>query len=324
LEAQGVARPSTNLAAVDTTGGGMIDIAVSLVDPRDPVIQQPPGDLLVYLCQGGQYTLVYQHKSGEMQGAAQFHEALDLNADGAAELVIGYPTCGAHTCFETLEILAWNGETFENRLSGDSSDLPYPEVAVSDTDGDGRYDLAVTASGFGSVGAGPQRSLTRLWVYSPASLMWELAGDFPGTAQYRVHVVHDADAYARLGEYERALRFYQQVIDDPTLQEWDTHSYEDLVAYARFKIVLVSLIIGQQKLAEAHYQELVGQFPPDSPQYVFVELSVLFRDGFLAGNAPAGCREVRTYITQYPERVLSFFDYGYGNPAYTAEDICPW
>lgn len=324
LEARGVARPPYILAAVDTTGGGKVDIAVSLVNASDPLVYAPPGDLIVYVCQGDRYSLLYRRSSGEVEAGLQIYEAMDLNADGAAELVIGFPTCGAHTCFTALEILSWNGKSYENRLQGDSSDLPYPQVGVSDTDGDGIYDLQVTGTGFGSVGAGPPRASTRLWSFNPLTGLWEPAGEFPGAAEFRVHVVHDADNYARQGAYDQALLLYQQVLDDPNLKDWDVHDPADLSAYVRFKMALLHLILGQGTQAEAHYQDLVGSYAPGNPHYVFVEMTVIFRDGFLAGGAAAGCREVRAYIAQHHDQVLPFFDYGYGNPQYTAEDICPW
>lgn len=324
LEAQQVSRPPFILAAVDMVGNGLTDVAVALVNTGEVAAFAPPGELLIYICLGNTYGLVYRRASMDLEAAPQIHEALDLNDDGSAELLVGYTTCGAHTCFEELDILAWTGENFSDRLIGETADLPSPLVAVNDADGDGVFDLLVTGRGFGSVGAGPPRPHTRLWSYNPGYGLWELEREFPGASEYRIHIIYDADAATRSGDYPYALALYQQALDDPTLQNWDIHDQADLIAYAHFKMVLLNLILGENNIADAHYQELVGSYPPNSPQYVFLEMSVLFRNGFVAGGASAGCGEVRTYIIQNTNRVLPLFDYGYGNPEYTPKDICPW
>ena len=238
--------------------------------------------------------------------------------------MLGCSTCGAHTCFEELEILSWNGESFDNRLVGESADLPSPLVAVNDSDGDGLFDLLVTGRGFGSVGAGPPRPITRLWSFNPDIGVWEVTGEFPGAAEFRIHVIHDADTASRNGDYATAQLLYQQALENAALQNWEIHDPAELLAYARFKLVLLHMILGNSDAADARYQELVGSYAPSSPQFVFVEMSVLFRNGFFAGGASAGCEEVRIYIVQHSNSVLPLLDYGYGNPEYTPQDICPW
>ena len=60
LEVQRVSKPPYILAAIDLNGDGFTDIAVTLVNPSEAMAFAPPGDLLVYICQGGVYGLVYQ------------------------------------------------------------------------------------------------------------------------------------------------------------------------------------------------------------------------------------------------------------------------
>ena len=324
LETLGFAKPPFILAAVDINSDGWTDVALTLIDPSRGSMNTPPGDLLVFTCLQDGYQLTYQLSSGEIESAPMIHEALDLNADGTAELVIGSLNCGAHTCFEKLEILTWNGANLENRLIADTTNLPFPQIAVNDTDADGVFDLLVTGTGFGSVGAGPPRPIMILYSYNQVSQHWEFEREFPAAAEYRIHVIHDADTLARDGNYMQAMAGYQQVLDDVSLKDWESHDPDDLKAYARHKMILLLLILGEVEQAEDYYDELIASFPPSSPQYIFLELTVVFRDGFLAGGASSGCWEVRTFVTQHSDRVLPLFDYGYGNPQYTVEDLCPW
>jgi hypothetical protein len=144
----------------DLTGDGKKDVLVA-VTSSDGETVPPLGTLLIYNCQAGQYVLTFDlTPDSAYYGAPAIHFVQDMNADGKAEAVVSTSTCGAHTCFEQEQILAWNGTTYENRLDGATDDLPYPDVQIRDTGG-GIYVLEVTGTGFGSVGAGPYRARTR-------------------------------------------------------------------------------------------------------------------------------------------------------------------
>jgi hypothetical protein len=239
--------------------------------------------------------------------------------------VSSYPTCGAHTCFEDLQILVWNREVFENRLMGSTSDLPYPQISIQDEDGDGLFDLSVTASGFGSVGAGPPRPLTRVWAFAPQSGSWELTDEFLESSDFRIHVAHDADQAVRNGDYAQAVELYRRVIEDPSLQGWMEPETEwpKLAAYAHYKLSVAYWLLDQPQLAQTQMEALETQYPPDDPLYVFVEMGLLFQDAFPSGGLAAGCQAVSQYVEAHSGQVLPFFDYGYGNPFYEAGDLCP-
>jgi hypothetical protein len=324
----GLANQPVAVSEADLSGDGKRDIVVSIYDSASESMP-PAGDLLIFVCQAGSYALVYHEITEEPNGAPGIRYVQDLNADGRAELVSSTAICGAHTCFEAVKILAWDGASFQNRLVGESSDLAYPTVEVVDPEGDGVYDLQITGSGIGSAGAGPQRSLVRLWRFATGSGQWEPAGDTPGPSDYRIHMLHDAEAAARKGAWDAALLLYQRVIHDTTLLDFVDPAIEqaDLAAYARYKAFVVATLQANEALSKSLLSELENTYPPGSRQRPFVEMALAFLQAFTEDGQAAACQAVRDYASAHIDQVLLPLGpaaFGYGNPEITAEDVCPW
>jgi hypothetical protein len=324
----GVASQPVAVAAEDLTGSGQPDIVVSIFDPRQPGTP-PSGSLLVYTCQEGRYSLTHFQPSLPSFGAPGIRFVQDLNADGQAELVTASATCGAHTCFEEIRILSWNGERFENLLAAETAQIPFPLLDLVEDPQTGIFDLLITTTGAGSAGAGPQRSITYHYTFEQDGGMWTLEREELGESSYRIHVLHDADRAARDEDIPNAIGLYQRVIQDPLLLDWnDPQAEQDLLgAYARFRLLVLYYQIEQPDFAGAVLSEMENLYPPDHPQRAFVELAGQFVEGFERGDVAEGCRAARSYASDNPESILEGLgsaDFGYANPDYTAEDICPW
>jgi hypothetical protein len=323
----GVANQPTAVASGDFNGDGKDDLAVSIIDAETQLVL-PPGVLLIYICRGDQFELSSTRASGEMQGGAHIWYVQDLDADGREELVVSYPNCGAHTCFDEVEVMDWGKTALENRLQGTTSDLPYIDVRLNDPDGDGVFDLEVVSGGFGSVGAGPNRGVLRRWALNLTTGMWEVAEEQLLPSDFRIHVLHDADAAARRGEFAEALVLYERVINDTTLNDWVDPAYEQamLSGYARFRTVVIHTRQGNFDFARTELEELRSTAPPGSPSHGFTELAGAYFDGFQEGGVEGGCDAARAYAGTHPEAVLEPLGsahFGYANPAYAPEDICP-
>jgi hypothetical protein len=327
LANEGVASQPVAVSYADMTGDGKYDLVVSIFDPSS-MSTPPEGSLMAYVCEGAQYKFTYLQESDEGWSAPGIRYLQDLNNDGAADLVSSTVSCGAHTCYERAAIMVWNGVTFENWLEGVSDDLPYPDIQVVDYDGDGFYDLEITGSGIGSVGAGPQRNLTRVWSNDPASGTWEVVNEIPGPSNYRIHALHDADTTVQRGEYEVGLALYNQVISDPNLEDWMDQENErlNIGAYARYKIVVLHTLLGQIDAAQAMFDDMFARYPEGTPQYAYVEMAAGYRSSYVSGGAEVACAAAMTYAAAHPEQVLAPLGsliFGYGNPDYTPEDMCP-
>jgi hypothetical protein len=249
----------------------------------------------------------------------------DLDADGRADLVVGRGICGAHTCSETLNILSWDGTSIVNRFEGTSAELPSPIIEAKDLDGDGVYQLEITGTEYGSVGAGPTRARTWIWAYDPASWGWHKTEEVLGDPKYRIHMLLDAEDSAKNGGLDQALLLYERVIADSSLQDWNDPPMEDanLGAYARLKMFMIYLIQGQADLAQIVYTEMADHFPAGTAQHAFVEMADAFQQGFSSYDLVAACEQVEKYATEHPDAVLTPLNsFGYANPTFTAGDLC--
>ena len=229
------------LASADLDGDTDLDFALSIYNGGNENTT-PSGNLYVFLCGDDGFETVLDWTPAEARsGGPHLYRVQDLNADGAAELLFGEEQCGAHTCFEQIHALSCPAQGFIERLEGPSDDLPYPTVQVSDYDEDGILSIEVSGTGFGSVGASPQRSRTRVWDYFPNSGLWEIADDYLGASPYRIHVLHDADQAMYRGEYAVAISLYRRVAEDPSFSDWVEPEAEQaaLAAFARYRIVTI-------------------------------------------------------------------------------------
>ena len=172
------ARPIT-AASADFTGDGLLDVAVSFINPESESVT-PGGALVIYTCSTNVYIITHIEISPEFTGAPAIISSTDLNNDNNADVIFSSTTCGASTCFEAVQILLWNGEFFEPRLEGSTADLPYPDIQLVDYDQNGTYSLEIVGSGFGSVGAGPQRPTGLVWDYNPDSGTWQAGEEILG------------------------------------------------------------------------------------------------------------------------------------------------
>ena len=323
----GVANQPVTVAFADMTGDSKDDIVVSIFNPQSTIIS-PGGTLMVFVCQNGQFTLALELKSEDFFGAPGIRYLEDLDADNQSELISGSPTCGAHTCFEDVRLWVWTGAQFENQMIGNTIEIPYPDIRISDEDLDGYYQLELVSGGYGSAGAGVQRASSWVWRYDLDLRKWVSSGPELASSTYRIHVLHDADEAVRTGDYQTALVLYQRVIHDTTLSDWIDPEVEraNLSAYAFYKTVVVYYALGNNEFAELKYDEMVGLIPVDSAAYAYVRLTDAFRDAYITEGLESGCAYAQDFARQEEDRILVPLGpttFGYANPLITLADLCP-
>jgi hypothetical protein len=307
----------------DLTADGLYEVIVTLLNTSAP----PQGSLLIYTCQGRQYALSHIEISEAPYSAPSVILIQDMNADGQNELITASTSCGAHTCFDDMRILSWTGERFENKLEGSTTDLPYPTAKLTDYDRDYIYDFEVTGTAVGSVGAGPQRDHIKVWKYNPNTGDWGFASESYGPSTFRIHMLHDADAAMRRGEYQIAFLLYQEVIEDDTLKDWMSPEYErmNLSAYAYFKQVVATALMGDIDGATDIYASMSLLYQ-NQDQEAYAVMALEFLRGYAGGGEEGGCQAVEEFAEQHSNLVLDSLGqsiYGYANPDYTPQDLCP-
>jgi hypothetical protein len=310
--------------ADDLTADGFQDVVVTIYDLQT----ESQGGMLIYTCADGAYVLSYISLA---EAAEQAPEALmiqDLDADEQPDLVFATTSCGAHTCFNDIEILSWVDGAFVERVEGVTTALPNPTAQLTDYDRDAIYTLEVVGTAFASVGAGPQRDETWVWELDLADGIWKFATSSLAVSPFRIHLVHDADDAMLRGEYQIAFLLYAQVVEDEDLLDWNNPTQEalNLGAYAYFKRVVAAGYLAQIQQGETLLVEMVELYP-DYPQSAYVEMAQAFWTAFTtSGVVEDGCAAAHQYAVLNQSAVLAplgSITYGYANRDYGPTDICP-
>jgi hypothetical protein len=310
------------LLPLDFDADGMGDLVVVILSPS-PQMVIPPGELFALRCAERAYQLVTHLASDEFRSAPLIHAAEDLTGDGAADILLGMQFCGAHTCFQSLQALVWNGQALENRLQGSAEDLPTPSVRLERNP----PRIVVTAHGINSIGAGPFRPLERAWSWDPAQAAFIPSEDRLLDSPYRIHKLHDADRALRAARYEEALLDYLMVRDDPQLRDWTDPPRESaaLGAFADYRRILTLLAMGKAQEAQSALQDMRQRVAAGSPGAPYLALAEQLWGAYAQENTLQGaCAQVRAFAEEAPEAYLNPLYFGYANPSYEIQDLCPW
>lgn len=324
---QGVLFPDSVVKTVELTTDNKEDLIVSIIDKTSLTVP-PAGAMLIFTCQENQFALTHIEQSGEFFGAPVLVHIQDMNQDGIKEVIFSSSKCGAHTCFENTQILSWTGFSFEHMLDGNTSDLPSPNVQITDFDQDGIYDFEVISGGYGSVGAGPQRSITSIWRFDKEASIWMLGEENSGASDYRIHIVHDADNAMKRGEYQVAILLYDQVINNLNLLDWQDPNVEqlNLGAYASFKIIVSFALQNDMDSARAFLNSVKNVYAPYNNPYTYIEMADLFLGTYELEGEQKACEAAIIYSAEHAITILTPLGqavYGYANPEYSPLDICP-
>jgi hypothetical protein len=311
----------------DLNGDGTADTVVAFINPARQAqtgLHPPEGRLALYTCREGTVRTLYTYAPGAWFGLSLVG-AEDVTQDGLADLVFTEITCGAQTCWHTVRVWSWVERDFQERSGGD---LTFTDATFALYDG---HILAVIG-GSGSVDAGPQRPVTQTLAWGgdlPGVSAFTVAATEAGPAVYRYHVFRDGDEALFAGRYAHALDAYVRVRNTETLKAWAVHLSRDeeehwFAALADWRLLLVELQLQSTANAQTYYDHLLDNFPPGTAGYAVAALAQRFRDTYSArGDLALACAEA----IRAPEAqdVLDFLNgFGYGNPAYTWGDLCPF
>jgi hypothetical protein len=306
----------------DVDGDGDLDFAAGLAGPTDAQGSAHGGSVYLWRCHAGAYLRTEIAPARPLFDPPAIHQARDLTADGVPELLVAYPMCGAHTCFTQYAVLQWDGASMVDRFQGASDDMPFPELAVL-ADGPGSpAALEITATGIGSVGAGPFRSWTRTWRWDEDAAAFVPGETVLEAPRFRIHAIHDADDAYRRGELAAALALYQQVIDDDGLLDWPAAGDRrpEIAAYAAFRRILTFLAADDAPEAQAEFD----RWPePSEAAEAYAELARLVLAAYADSGFEGACASASAFALENSDAVLTPLDFGYANRTYSSEDVCP-
>jgi hypothetical protein len=314
------------VTAVDLTGDGAEEVILALARPEAQAIIRP-GVLLVFGCSAGKYINLYREGDADAElfdPAVELIRIADVNLDDLPDVAYVLRTCGAHTCFEQLKILGWDGTQLVS-LMGGTLDLPYPTYHLE------LGQIEAISGGIGSVGAEPQRGYAEIWTWNGD--VFTVTETIYEPAVYRYHALLDGDRALRAGDYLTATEMYKRVIEDDALESFEGFiSQPDevderafLTAFARWRLLLTDLQMGDVEGTQAEFDRLQTDYPPGAVGHEIFKMAQLFWGASMQGqDIVQGCSEVVAAGERFAP-VLEFFNnnYGYANPWWEPRDLCP-
>jgi hypothetical protein len=314
----GALRHVTDLLRVDVDDDGAGELLMVLVDPSPGYDVNQRGDLLIVDRKGQGFDLAFSAAGESTLLDPALLEVDDLNGDGLTEVAFSSTECGAHTCLTTVHIVSSDAGKYGD-LTGEGIEMSYVDPYFSDWDGDGLRELIMHGGTIGSVGAGPQRERFEVYKWDGAAYsLYERVYDYSNYLYFRVQ---DANQALLAGDYEKAATLYREAIDDPNLDVWmDESERVGLVAFSRYRLSLTYLLLGEVDLAQAPLNELLLE-EPDS---LYAQVTTVLWDTFQStADLKAACDEVAAFAASHPETAEVLADYGYANPTFTPEEVCP-
>ena len=136
----------------------------------------------------------------------------------------------------------------------------------------------------------------------------------------------DAETASRRGEWTTALDLYHRVVLDDALLDWVDPVAEraHLTGYSMFRVVVTYVQMGDQGDAQVAYGILQNQYFAGSVGRAYADLAQAFWETFSAnGDLARSCLAARAFAAAHTTEVLDPLYFGYANPAYTPEDVCP-
>lgn len=165
--------------------------------------------------------------------------------------------------------------------------------------------------------------------------------------EYRFQAVQDGDRALLYGEISKALDFYRQVIYSDTLGWWspdrerffeevywktwpndsptpvppvpDPDEYDNLAAYARFKLMVAYIAQGWQADAKLMYDHLQRLYPDGKAGQAYAEMASMFWSQYeKSRDLAAGCQAAIQYASSHPD---SIYYYPTGGDGYQVNRI---
>lgn len=228
-------------------------------------------------------------------------------------------------------------------------------ASVADIDKNGTFELLLDGGIPSYVGGmigvdGPWRQEKVIYMWNGENFVWYSQKYDP--PNFRFEAIQDGDTETIRGDYDSAVKSYQAAIFDEKLKSWtqevwrdisqnqdpenlrypdvekmpfNQKEYDQLSAYARYRIMIIYLKQGWESDAETVYQTLIETYTQGRLGYPYSELANEFWNEFqISHDLILSCNQAITYATKYPEILEPLGSHGLFDKYYEPEDICPF
>lgn len=156
--------------------------------------------------------------------------------------------------------------------------------------------------------------------------------------EYRFQAVQDGDRALAAGDIDQALDFYRQVIYSDTLGWWspdreqfiwdvydttftndptpdpptlDSNEYDNLAAYARFKLMVIYVSRGWHADAKIMFDYIQRLYPEDKVGHPYSELASIFWNDYESSRSiAAGCQAAIDFASLHNKEIIYYIKGG--------------
>lgn len=317
----------------DLNGDEVDDLVAVYLNPSTDLVFVE-GDLVIFNSGADGYSLAYRARAA---GEVRLLTVEDINADDQVDVVWVDTTCGASTCFDTVNVRSWDGSSWADWTDGtitmayaeislqegEASDAATGATAGDDVESQGQT-IVLEGGIYGSVGAGPQRSRTEVWA-SVEGAPYTLVEKSYSPSECLYHTVLDANrAFLDAPEagFEAAALLYTKATSDAGLIKCWVRNDElaELRSFSLFRLAVIAGYEGNSSGAEDMISEIGASYPGS----VYEEVGSVWLESYEAtGDAAVACADVTAYAEENSAAWEILADYGYTNPSFEAADVCP-
>ena len=305
---------------VDLNGDELDDLVVVYQNPSTEQIFVE-GDLVILNSTPSGYVLGYRARAA---GEVRLLTVGDVNLDELPDVAWVDTTCGASTCFDTVNVRSWDGTTWADWTDGTIT-MAYAEIVLEEVAEAGLGEEITLEGGiYGSVGAGPQRSRVEVWASVDGDPYTMIEKSYTET-ECLYHTVLDANRAfldAPLNGFEPAIALYTQAVEDEGLIKCWVRNDElaELRSFSLFRLALIAGYSEDADGASTAIDDLSAQYPGS----VYEEVGQLWLASYSdSEDAAAACEDVLAFAEQDSAAWEMLADYGYTNPSFEAVDVCP-
>ena len=275
---------------------------------------------LVILDGGEGHSLSYEITA---TGTIELLATRDINADGLTDVVWTDTVCGPSSCFVTVHVRSWDGAAWRDWTKGTIT-MAGANVSLAPSDSPGRpNEIRLIGGQYPGADAGPQRARLAIWT-SADGAPYAMSSErmMPSLCLY--HTVIDAN-YAMSSELylEKAQWLYADAVENSNWQTCGDRAGElsELRSFALFRLALIAGYESNPELAAARVERLASTFE----RQIYAEVGVRWLAAYQqSGDAGTACEAAYNFAAANPEVVNILADYGYANPDFSAEDVCPY
>ncbi|MEZ4860046.1 MAG: LysM peptidoglycan-binding domain-containing protein [Caldilineaceae bacterium] len=314
------ATTATSVTAQDLTGDGVDDLVV-IYQNSATQSPQPVMDLLILDSSASGYTIGHQARA---ESEVNLLALVDLNSDGQSDVAWLERTCGASSCFDTVQIYSWDGTTWRN-WTAEKITMANASVELKDVLAEGQgFEVILSGGQINSDGAGRQRDRVENWGSvdgAPYILLQTTYAD--STCLY--HLILDANtAFLNGGadEFAKAEELYTKAISDNALVACGTRENEldELRSFGLYRLALVAAYEGQPDVAGDFIESIAATYPTSPYSELGAAWLARYRQDY---DLPAACAVATQFAEDNPAAVDLLNSFGYANPSFSAAEVCP-